>query len=165
MKAVRTKEYTVDPRVVSRVLGARFRRLYPILLICLVLERLVRNNTLNWVLVFILIWGGYNVLRLELSLRKLPAKIASHEVFAQPMWKEIDEEFFTTHSQDGTFTKNQISTLIRKVERRSDYYVLHVNAEVKGYDFIPLDAFETDSDRQQFEAFLAGKGIALSRKS
>jgi hypothetical protein len=43
--------------------------------------------------------------------------------------------------------------------------VLHVNAEVKGYDFIPLDAFETDADRQQFEALLAGRGVKVIRKS
>ncbi len=165
MTTLKTKEYTLDLQLVSRYVRATARRpVYLVIGVIAVVILLAQEQIHTGPVIFVLIVLGLYALQYEASLRKLPARLAAQEAFSQPRWNEIDDQSFTVSFKNGVSDRSPLENLVAKAEKHQGYYVLHLKRKPKSVTFIPLDAFETDADRQQFEAILARHGVVVSSK-
>lgn len=71
-------------------------------------------------------------------------------------WHEFDNEFFSTYNSKGYYYRNKWSNLNR-VDKATTNYTIFLNQV--SYIRLPFDAFESDLDRQQFEAILRSHNL------
>jgi hypothetical protein len=166
---IRTKSFVVSERDLRAVLGRgqwspQFWLVQAGILAVVLLVSITRANSMCAAVLGLFV-VGVSIFRRAGFVDSQIAALRKTGWFDHLRWFEFSGGTVTFHEWDGTYVQQQLDGLFRKVERFETTYVLHVNSKPKGVIVLPFDAFETDADRQQFEALLAGRGVTLSHKS
>ena len=105
-----------------------------------------------FVLIYLTIATFYCLSPFLLDLTRIQPKIN----YQKKRW-QIDENFVSTFYEDGSSTKTHIDNFL-EVKLMAECYILYLSK--KGlFQYLPIAAFKTEADRQEFHDFLVAKEL------
>jgi hypothetical protein len=155
---IKTKRYTITPKQLKKMLIINYLKQMKILLIILLIF---------WLLIVILSITGQGssqsmilpittaiiyllIIPLFINVNKLP-KLNFLERYC-----EIDRDYFAVFYEDGSIVKLKFEHFIGAI-KQGEFYFLYM---AKGqFHYLPIAAFESESDINRFDLLLEGKKI------
>ena len=74
----------------------------------------------------------------------------------QKQWWQVDDRFFCMFFEDGSLEKTHMDNFV-KADKLAGYYALYLSKI--SFQYLPIAAFKTEADRQEFHDFLVSKGL------
>ena len=156
---IKTKTFQVTAKQLKQLITSHyFRQRKRLLIGCglgMIITAIVSFSSIN--LIGFTIYFAFILLVFTLPPFLMNMKKTQPSANFLPRYWEIDAEFMTIYFEDGSLSKFRFEHLC-KADKIAEYYLLYLTPA--GYfHYLPIAAFESEKDINQFELFLETKEL------